>query len=283
MAKVPEIITGRFIEAIEKGGILPWQKPWKSLAYCNATNKRCYRGINVLMLAVCGNDNEYLTYNQAKQAGGNIREGAKGIPITFYAKMEKKGQESMPVSERDSFFFLRYYTVFGLNDSEGTNIQRRELPLKNFTPIEMAERIAANCKCPIEHGGNRACYSPHAHKINMPLRESFASVEKYYLTLFHEITHSLEKTMTGEIRANSRGDEPYAKEELVAELGANFFASYCGIDSTGLFDHSAAYLQNWLEALKNDSKLLISAASQAQKRFDYLRDIIAPAPIDPKE
>lgn len=277
---VPEVICNKFIEKIESGGILPWVKPWKSLAYCNAVSKREYRGINVLMLAIFGDDTEYLTFNQAKAAKGTVKKGAKGIPITFYAKLEKQGQESKPVNERDTFMMLRYFTVFNLSDCDGVNINRRQVNKLEFTPHEIAEKITALCGCPIKFGGNSAHYSPLSHAIAMPAKETFLSIDLYYKTLFHEITHSLAKTALSKDVSNGYGSEPYAKEELVAELGANFFLSFCGIDSTDLFDNSAAYFKNWLGALKDDSRLLISAMSDAQKRFDYVRKLIDPPAVE---
>src|SRR5579872_1545978 len=102
--KVQETITARFIEAIERDNMLPWQKGFKSLAYCNATTKRPYRVINILMLAILGQDTEYLTFKQAQASGGMIRKGSKGIPIVFWSKIDKDKTGLTP----DEFWFMRY-------------------------------------------------------------------------------------------------------------------------------------------------------------------------------
>jgi antirestriction protein ArdC len=107
----------------------------------------------------------------------------------------------------------------------------------------------------------------------MPERDRFSSAEEYYSTLFHELTHS-----TGHPTRLNRssltdferfGDQNYSREELVAEMGAAFLAGSCGIENRTI-NNSAAYLANWLGALKNDSRMVLVAASQAQKAADLI-------------
>src|SRR5438105_12027675 len=114
----------------------------------------------------------------------------------------------------------------------------------------------------------------------MPNRYSFESPGEYYSTLFHELTHStghptrLNRSTLTEFERF--GDENYSREELVAEMGAAFLAGYCGIENRTI-NNSAAYLASWLQALKNDSRLVLIAAGQAQKAVDLILGLARPA------
>jgi hypothetical protein len=142
----------------------------------------------------------------------------------------------------------------------------------------------------IEHGGGRACYSPLPDKVSMPESKSFESSEAYYSTLFHELTHA-----TGHVSRLNRkevtdpveyGSNLYSREELVAEMGAAFLCGHYGIENTTL-DQSASYIQHWLERLRDDRKLVVHAAAQAQKACDFILDVRpedeGPVPYQPKE
>lgn len=262
---VNEIITGKMIQSIADSGKLPWHRPWNAAGFRNITSGHAYRGINVIMLSIMGNnDTAFLTYNQARANGGNVRKGSKGIPIVFWQKFEKS-------ETRKASFMARYFTVFALKDCEGLPKleAKREAPQCVHEPIQRAEAIVQAMGIEVTHGGNRACYSPSSDKISMPLPESFKSSAHYYATLFHEITHATLARIGGK-HDGSFGSENYSKEELIAEMGANFLLSHCGIDSSDLFDNSQGYLSSWLSAIKGNPSLLISAASNAQKRFDYI-------------
>ena len=131
----------------------------------------------------------------------------------------------------------------------------------------------------IRHGLDRAFYSPAADSVGMPSPERFDTPENYYNVLFHELTHS-----TGhESRLNRKGvsgtdgqwagfgSQSYSKEEMVAEMGAAFLCGQAGIVERTI-DNSAAYLRSWLERLKNDCRLVVQAAAQAQKAADFILD-----------
>ena len=150
---------------------------------------------------------------------------------------------------------------------------------REHSPIEEAERIVAGMpKRPeIRHGGGRACYSLSLDRVDMPQPETFRSGQDYYSVLFHELTHS-----TGhESRLNRKGvsasdgewsafgSTPYAREELVAEMGAAFLSGHAGIVERTI-SNSAAYIQSWLQRLKDDARLVVQAAAQAQKAADYI-------------
>ena len=108
----------------------------------------------------------------------------------------------------------------------------------------------------------------------MPSRNAFDSPEEYYSTLFHELTHSTGHTSRvgrdGIEKLNTFGSESYSKEELIAEMGAAMLCGVAGIERKTL-SNSAAYLKSWIDVLKSDARMVVSAASQAQKAADYIQ------------
>jgi antirestriction protein ArdC len=283
--KVAQFITGEFVKRIAQDNLLPWQKPWLTVRAQNIISRKPYRGINVLLTAYFGNDDYFITAKQlaeangidTKKAGWNeevgkfIKKGCKTVPIVFSNKVEEK-RGGQPVikgnGEPSLYWFLTYYRVFNLKDVT-CPIERPNSKLINFVPHEMAEKLMTRAAIKTEWGGNRACYYPSEHKINLPEPERFRSVPAYYGASFHELGHAFAKELDPNLKLEAVfASDSYSREELVAELFANFCLSYCGIAPT--FDNSAAYLKGWLERLNKDPRLLISAAASAQKRFDLL-------------
>jgi antirestriction protein ArdC len=129
----------------------------------------------------------------------------------------------------------------------------------------------------IEQDG-KAWYRPSTDVVGIPSRNAFNAAEVYYATLFHELTHSTGHPSRigreGIEDLNTFGSESYSKEELVAEMGAAMLCGVTGIEPATI-DNSAAYLKCWIDALRGDSKLIISAASAAQKAADYILNATA--------
>ena len=280
MPNVYEVITGRIIKQLE-AGTAPWHKPWKARGTGglprNLVSGREYRGINVWTLLTSGYANpQWLTFRQARQLDGHVRQGESGSPIVYWKFGRREVEDGDEIMEKRSVLCL-YYTVFNVEQCEGLKIQPAD-PADNqpeVQPIEACEQVVADWrgKPVIKHGGDCASYSKAFDCVQMPERSCFDSAEEYYGTLFHELTHS-----TGHPARLNRssltdferfGDHNYSREELVAEMGAAFLAGYCGIDNRTI-NNSAAYLTNWLNVLKKDSRLVLVAASQAQKAADLI-------------
>jgi antirestriction protein ArdC len=170
-------------------------------------------------------------------------------------------------NETKTFPMMRFYKVFGLSDIEGMKWKQPEVKKLDFSPVAEAEKLINKCVIQIKYGGSRACYYPEEHKIDLPPKENFNSVEEYYSTAFHEIGHAMHKSTSDNVK-NGFGTQNYSKEELTAEIFASLCLNFCGIDSEKCFNNSASYLSNWLEVLKKDMNFIISASSKAQKRFD---------------
>lgn len=273
---VYQIITNQIIEKLE-AGVAPWRKEWGSTSVLGANqslvSRKPYRGVNALITACAGFDSPYwLTFKQAKEMGGSVRKGEVGTKVCYLGQAEKKDQAT---GEESSYSFLRYYTVFNVEQCDGIEYPKPEkVQGPEFNPIAACEQLVLDTqlRSVIRHAGGQAFYSPRLDSITMPVREAFRSPEGYYATLFHEMGHA-----TGHESRLDRGlDAPaafgtpdYSKEELVAEMAAAFLCAETGIAPATL-DNSAAYLSGWIKVLKGDSRLIVSASAQGQKAADYI-------------
>jgi antirestriction protein ArdC len=287
--KVYEKITDLITAKLEQGDI-PWRKPWSTngcaqVGDCKSLiSHKPYRGINALLTAMSGYSSPYwLTYKQAIELGANVRRGEKATPIIFWNWIEKDKQ-GKDKDKKDVIPFIKQYSIFNVEQIEGLKIEPKKLGIGvekkiDFKPIEKAESIVkAYADGPdIRSVEQRAYYAPSADLVNMPKKESFSSVEEYYAVLFHELGHS-----TGHARRLNRnsltqvnlfGSHDYSKEELVAEMTAAFLCGVSAISSDSLLDNRAAYIQNWLKVLRNNTKWLVEAAQSAQKAADLIQGI----------
>ena len=136
--------------------------------------------------------------------------------------------------------------------------------------IDHAEAFFAALDADIRHGGNRACYVPALDQIRMPPFEAFRDPVAYYATLAHEAMH-----LTGHPSRCARdlsgrfGDESYAVEELVAELGAAFVCADLALTPEPRPDH-AAYVASWLKVLRSDKRAIFTAAAKSQAAADWM-------------
>jgi len=264
-----EIVTNEIIKGLEKGEVA-WQKPWKGGARPrNFKSMKPYNGINVLMLALSGGSTPYfLTYKQVQDMGGSVKAGAAST-IIIHWNFSKKID---PVSgeEIQGTPFLRYFRVFNLDQTVGIEYSNPYEQIADFEKIHRCEEILAGFKdMPIlTHDGQKAFYSNLEDRINMPDPKSFIDEERYYATLFHECVHATrhEKRLN---REKGGDEEAYSKEELVAEIGAAMLNTIAGVE-VKTFNNSVAYIQSWLQALRNDKRMILSAAAQAQKAVDYI-------------
>ena len=275
-----QIITDRMIAELEQG-VIPWQKPWSSVqgAISHTTGKR-YSLLNQMLLGC--RSGEFVTFKEAQREGGHIRKGEKASMIVFWKFLESAqrdddgnivlGADGKPVME--SVPFLRYYNVFHISQCEDIQPHFTENPMlgEQLSPDEAADRIVedyihrSGVKLHVQHS-DRAFYSPSSDSVTVPELAQYTSVSEYYSTLFHELTHS-----TGHVSRLNRlskeahfGSEAYSKEELIAELGAAFLVNHVGLETDGSFRNSAGYIQSWLKALKDDKRLIVSAAGKADK------------------
>lgn len=280
MAKtnVYEMVTERIIAELEKG-VIPWEKPWtgvRSGAY-NRVSKRPYSLLNQMLLKHTG---EYATYKQWQDLGGQVKKGEKSEIVVFWKIFEaEETNKDTGEKETKKIPLLRYYNVFHISQVEGVEPLAPEQLNDEVEPIEEADKIITDY-ITREHieftecRSNEAYYSPSQDAVVVPMKEQYKVINEYYSTTFHELTHStghknrLNRLETGAVAAF--GSETYSKEELVAEIGSASLMNLLGIETVKTFRNSAAYIQSWLQVLRNDNKFIVSASSKAEKAVNYI-------------
>lgn len=278
-------VTNRIITALE-GGTPPWICPWRdgTALPSNLATGKPYRGINVLMLSIeadmrCYSDSRWITLRQANELGAKVRKGEHGASIVFF-KMKEVADDAEATDEQKRVVpMLRSYTVFNTSQLEflPEKFELQPSPAV-WQPLGEAEQLLYETGAVIRHGGNRAFYSPSEDLIQLPPEAWFDQPDDYYAVALHEMVH-----WTGHPRRLNRvlgrrhGIEAYAYEELVAEMGAAFLCAHVGIPAR--LEH-AAYIDNWLDALRRDKRLIFTAAGAAQKAADYVlgETLSTPAP-----
>lgn len=282
MPSVYEIVTNQILEQLERG-VVAWRKPWNTAPPRNLITQKPYRGINVFLLASQGyGAPHWLTFSQVQRLGGRVKQGAKSSLVTFWkiGEYRRQNPDTGEVADHDSkSILLRYFRVFNLEQTEGIAEKLGIGAAPAIPQIDECERIAAQMPNPPKREQDyRAYYNPANDVVGMPARSAFESAETYYATLFHELTHSTGHASRvgreGIEKLERFGSESYSREELVAELGSAMLCGVCGI-APATIENSAAYLKSWIHALKSDSRLIVSAASQAQKAADYIRGLSA--------
>ena len=262
-------ITDKIIAALESG-TAPWVKPWASLgAPRNAITGREYSGINTVLLAMTEfSSNQWLTYNQAAAVGGNVKKGEKGTTVVFFKPITIKDKT---ITENDDKIIplLKTFTVFNTQQIDGLPekfTQITQPQISGFTGNEAAENLLAQAT--IKHGSNRACFIPTLDEIHLPTKTEFKSVQDYYATALHELTHwTGHKSRLARDFSGRFGDAAYAFEELVAELGAAFLCARSGVN--GQLQHDS-YIASWLKVLKSDKKAIFTAAAAARRAAEFL-------------
>lgn len=287
---VHRAVTEQIAEAI-RAGAGPFQMPWHRGAGVtrpmNAQTRAVYRGVNVVALWAQATNKGFIsdywaTYRQWQSLGSQVTRGERGSIIVFYKKLEANTDEDDEGRDQAPMLFARASRVFNAEQVSGWKPPVPEVPSRMDTLAEVEDFIQ-RIGAVIEHGGHEAYYDRRYDMIKVPKRGMFKGsstssvVDSYYATLLHELTH-----WTGASHRLSRqfgerfGDNAYAVEELVAELGSAFLCADLGIRNEPRPDH-AAYVSSWLDVLNRDHKALFTAASRASAAAEYLADLVAAA------
>lgn len=271
---VYQIVTDRILAKL-KDGVIPWRKPWTRNGLrtpINYITRKPYNGINRFLL----DPGEYASFKQIEKAGGKVKKGAKSQIVVFWKPLEVDSKTKPGTKEK--IFMLRYYNVFDIvTQTEGLKSKIKAEP-EDFThdPHAEAEAIIAGY---LENGpafnpnGDAAFYKPSLDVVVVPPLSAFPHGDDYYSTTFHELVHSTgaanRLNRAGIVQFDSFGSKQYAREELVAEMGAAMLCAMTGIDNSTI-DNSAAYIQSWLKKLQDDVQLVVIAAGQAQKAVELI-------------
>jgi antirestriction protein ArdC len=193
-------------------------------------------------------------------------------------------KSSEPVKEGEkapSFFFYKWFNVFNVDQCEGIEIPAKFLPTGEIVePLDAINAIwngYANRPEMFYSEQGRAFYSPTADSITLPTLAQFKSAEEHAYTFAHEMIHSTghesraNRWSAKEDKPSQFGCESYAKEELIAEVGACMLLANAGVQ----FDipNSAAYLRSWIKALNDDKGLIFKASAKAQAAANYITGV----------
>jgi antirestriction protein ArdC len=285
-------ITDRIVAEL-KQGVRPWMKPWNAehaggrIVRPLRANGIPYQGINVLMLWSEAVEKGYaspiwMTFKQALDLKANVRKGEHGSLVVYADKIirtEKDG-ETGEEAER-AIPFMKGYTVFNTEQIEGLPEHYYAKPVprsETVQRIERAESFFAATRATVVHGGSRACYVPSTDNVHMPCIDFFRDSESYYSVRAHEMTHWTRhpSRLDRDFGRKRFGDEGYAVEELVAELGSAFLSADLELTPEVRDDH-AAYIGSWIKVLKDDKRAIFTAASHAQRAADFLHGLQQPA------
>ena len=279
-------ITDQVVAELEKG-VKPWLKPWSAEHAAGRITRPLrfnavpYQGINVLMLWSAAVASGYaapiwMTFRQAKELGGHVRKGEKGQLVVYADRIRRTERDEATGEEAEREIpFMKGYTVFNAEQIEGLPAQYTALAEPRLDPverIERAEEFFAALGADIRHGGNQAFYALGGDYVQMPPFESFRDAESYYATLAHEAAHWTRHAsrLDRDFGRKRWGDEGYAMEELVAELGAAFVSADLDLTPEPREDH-ASYIASWLKVLKDDKRAIFSAAGHAQRAADFMQ------------
>lgn len=285
-------VADMFVKGLSEEG-LNWKRGWVTAgAMRNANTNSPYKGLNKFYLSMISMvrgyaDPRWMTFKQIKDADYHLEKGSKGAKVEYWFPYDLKEKKGISFKERDRLiaegerksddFSLtaRYYTVFNGDNING--IPELELPKNEIEPSKALEQISKGMKVEIHNDGeDRAFYRPSTDDIHLPLPEFFESNNEYNATVFHELGHATghESRLNREQRG-SFGSPDYAKEELVAEITSAFMAETTGISIEDMnMDNHKAYVNSWIESIKDDPEVLMKAISQANDAADYMQQFV---------
>jgi antirestriction protein ArdC len=285
---VYERITASIVADLEQG-VRPWMKPWNAAHAAGRITRPLrhngvpYQGINVIMLWSAAVAQGFaapiwMTFKQAMEMGGHVRKGEKGNLVVYADRIRRAELDVTTGDEVEREIpFMKGYTVFNVEQIEGLPSPFYAPAEKRLDPVQRighADEFFAALRADIRHGGDRAYYSMGDDHVQMPPFETFRDAESYYATLAHECTHWTRhpSRLERDFGRKRWGDEGYAMEELVAELGSAFLSADLDLSPEPREDH-AAYIGSWLKVLKNDKRAIFTAASHAQRAADFLASL----------
>jgi antirestriction protein ArdC len=303
--QIIQAVNDKVIDGLKDKG-LSWFRPWKSGEEnqpMNRVSRKHYKGFNIFLLNAemirhNYSSNQWLTYKQCAEKGGQVSRGSKSTDVYFWkigyfdAKTKRylsdKDVKSVNLSEKITIngtvqarykktFSVRYYKVFNVDQCEGIDAIEFEPSINaSFTSNEMVDSIVDGyisrsnpLILNVSKTSNQAYYSPSNDLVVMPKQDSFVDSDSYYKTLFHELAHSTghqrRLNRKGIAEVNYFGSESYAQEELVAEISSMYLTGLCDLNPQDSHSNSQAYINGWVKKFEDEAKECFYAMQQATK------------------
>lgn len=287
MNKALENLGNTVAEALEKGTLLTWDRPWQITGTINASTDKSYHGSNPILLAISSlsfkfNNRCFATFNQLAKIGASVRKGEKGTWLGFFSRVEKTKTNDNGQEEKTSFPIFKSFCVFNITQADNVPnewIKKGEVLLcpsnmddniKNLSDI-LFKKIG-NDNIQNDVFGAMACFSPKLDRISLPNASSFKSPKHWIATFAHEAIHwtggdsRLKRGMFG----LGRDSDEYSFEELVAETGAALLLAKFDIPSYEI--QHAAYIVHWASKIRNHPNLFLKAVKKAEEAVSFLLD-----------
>lgn len=290
--KLREQIADQFIAALQEEQ-LPWRAMWITKRPMNIISGKNYRGINSFWLSFVADmkgyqDHRWVTFKQAESKGWHVRKGEKATHIEYwrlYDKLQKKYIEQSEANQiiklnpdraDDIVLSCRNYAVFNADQVDGIPELKHETTVDIDEIRDKRDTLLRNMALGFHEGGNQAYYRPSDDSITMPPASDFKDNYGYMSVFLHEAGHAtghesrLNRDMTGTF-----GSDSYAKEELRAEIASAFTSQALGLghadeDLSSDLDNHKAYIQSWIDVIKDKPNELFAAIKDAEKISDYL-------------
>ena len=272
MRDIYQEVTDKLLAQLA-AGTLPWVRPWNtgnagapSLPY-SMISQKAYSGVNIPILWGAGYASQgWMTYKQAQSLGAQVRAGEKGTTGVYMDKFIPKAEKGN--DDAKARYFLKAFTLFNAEQIDGLPVVAA--PVAQSMPERHAEadRVIAATGATFHIGGDKAYYVPSADFIATPPPAAYDLPLAWYRTAFHELGHwTGHKARLDRDLANRFGSHAYAAEELVAEMSSAFSCARLGLEP-GI--RHADYLASWIAAMKENNRIIFSAASAASKATDYV-------------
>lgn len=284
-----EAVTNRILSELEAGQI-PWRKTWKAGLPKSLSTGKEYRGVNLLVLGCTAFTSRYwVTFCEVQRQGGHVRKGERATAVVYWKwrTPEELKELSEKTGKAQVAPFVPFTSaVFNLDQVEGIGRPADEALDRTINRLEVASQMLEVMPDKPEllhtHTAEPA-YIPQLDRVMLPHLSQFENADEYFATLFHELVHSTGNPKRLNRFVEAKGDqmEKYSFEELVAEFGAAFLCGFAGIENPNTDALQASYIEGWSRVFRQDSRILVRAASAAQKATDYIRGKIPAAEEQP--
>ncbi|MBN9693287.1 MAG: DUF1738 domain-containing protein [Verrucomicrobia bacterium] len=272
-----QTITDRILAQLENGHA-PWHRTWQTGLPASLSTGREYRGINILALSLSDYSSRFwLTFREALRLGGHVRKGEKATPVVYWKwRTQIELEAAKQKGERVARCIPFTSSVFNLDQIEGVERPKNDVLHHGHERLEIADQLLGVMpnKPEVSHGlGNQPAYHGDTDRVLLPHLSQFESADAYFATLFHELCHATghQTRLDRFSREGGSRIEKYSFEELVAEIGAAFLCGFCGIRNPGIEQLQESYVAGWARVFQKNSRILLRAASAAQKAADYIR------------
>ena len=294
-----QVMTDYMLKQMETAG-QDWLNPFrqgKNEMAQNFTTKNPYHGVNIPVLTMSQHaqgfkTNQWATYKQWQNKGKQVNKKTivgGGTPVIFFKMLEKKKKKETDKTEFFPFPKISWVynieqlvdweldTDFDIPKTQENELSEIELSNQDLKEREIVRKVCKDAGIKVEFDVvGSAFYRPLTNSCHVPTLENIEGSTpsersaRQNGTILHEASHATGHPTRLDRQGGKRfGDRAYSYEELIAELSSAFLGSALGVKTEARQDH-AKYLNGWVAAMKEDNKIIYSAAKEAQKACEWI-------------